>query len=187
MNVQRVLGTGIVSSAVALSTLALSGCDKNSSSKENNITEKELVSTDSIDLTKPNLPVIGKEYIQYRGLDGKTHKVVNSDNTAALYQAIAKMSTKEEPDILDPETFYVEVQKEIQKAPDNWNNSKDISESIDKHRLSSYFDKLYNRFAAFESEEGSNITVREYTMMMDAFSKTSKEVPYESPESEHIQ
>ena len=73
MNVQRVLGTGIVSSAVALSNLALSGCDKNSSSKENNITEKELVSTDSIDLTKPNLPVIGKEYIQYRGLDGKTH------------------------------------------------------------------------------------------------------------------
>ena len=64
MNVQRVLGTGIVGSAVALSTLALSGCDKKSSSKENNIAGKELVSTDSIDLTKPNLPVIGKEYIQ---------------------------------------------------------------------------------------------------------------------------
>lgn len=107
MNIQRVLGTGIVGSVVALSTLALSGCDKKPSSKENNIAEKELVSTDSIDLTKPNLPVIGKEYIQYRGLDGKAHKVVNSDNTAALYKAIAKMSTKEEPDILDPETFYV--------------------------------------------------------------------------------
>lgn len=185
MNVQRVLGTGIVGSAVALSTLALSGCDKKSS-KENNIAGKELVSTDSIDLTKPNLPVIGKEYIQYRGLDGKAHKVVNTDNTAALYKAIAKMSTKEEPDILDPETFYVEVQKEIQKAPDNWNYNGDISESMDKHRLSSYFDKLYNRFAAFESEEGSNITVREYTMMMDAFSKTSNKNS-KAPDSEHIQ
>ena len=96
------------------------------------------------------------------------------------------MSTKEEPDILAPEAFYVEVQKEIQKAPDNWNYYGDISESMDKHRLSSYFDKLYNRFAAFESEEGSNITVREYTMMMDAFSKTSNKNS-KAPDSEHIQ
>ena len=55
-------------------------------------TGQTLRPTDSIDVTKPNLPLIGKDFIQYRGLDGKINKVVSTEETAAVYNAIAKMN-----------------------------------------------------------------------------------------------
>lgn len=168
MNVQRVFGAGLVSSAVALSALTLGSC-KNSYAPEN---EPKLEDVDSLNLTKVNKPVIGKDYILYRGLDGKVNQVKNNQYTLPLYESIAKYSTKKCPDILDPESFYIDVQKEIQKVP-NDPGTPYQTQSIEKNRISIFFDNLFKLFTALESEEGSNITVREYTMMMDAFSKVA--------------
>lgn len=174
MNIQRVLGTGIVGSAVALSTLALSGCDKKSSSKENNIAGKELVSTDSIDLTKPNLPLIDGNKISYKRLNGEnvtlkieSYPSLKNIAAASLYKTISKMSTQQQPNIEDVEEFYVEFEK---------NNDK--SNSINEARLpqiqaSMMFDNLFRLFTAPDSDRGKTITVKEYTQMMDAWSSFS--------------
>ena len=174
MNVQRVLGTGIVSSAVALSTLALSGCDKKSSSKENNIAGKELVSTDSIDLTKPNLPLIDGNKISYKRLNGEnvtlkieSYPSLKNIAAASLYKTISKMSTQQQPNIEDVEEFYVEFEK-------NNDKSNGINEArLPQIQASMMFDNLFRLFTAPDSDRGKTITVKEYTQMMDAWSSFS--------------
>ena len=108
-------------------------------------------------------------------LDGKVNKVINSDETAAVYRAIAKMSTEKEPDIIEPEEFYSEVQKNI-NSDDNSQTilEKAIDKQIYKMRMADLFDKVFKMATAFESDGGSVITVKEYTRIMDTFSKTGK-------------
>lgn len=177
MNIQKVLGTGIAGSMIMLAPAALNSCSHTSENSQEQKAElavnkqEELLSTDSIDLTKPNLPLIREDYIQYRGLDGKVNKIVNSEKTASLYKAIAEMSTDKKPEIADADEFYVAVQKDIQKANECVTVHAYTAQNLDRFRISNYFENLLKRFTAPESEGGSNITVREYTLMMDAFSK----------------
>lgn len=127
---------------------------------------------DSIDITKPNLPVMNKDSIYYLGLDGKLNSAINSREVAAVYNAISKMSTKEKPDISDTDDFYLEVQKNIQADRDDKNMwvQPRIEKNVFKTRLSDYFDKIFQLYTKSESDGGSIITVKEYTKMMDAFS-----------------
>lgn len=174
MNIHKIAQFALVTvaGAATLLSVAHNNCSNKQASTEE---DPVLLQTDSIDLTKPNLPVIGENFIQYRGLDGKVNKVINSDETAAVYRAIAKMSTKKEPDILEPEEFYSEVQKNINSS-DNSRTilEKAIDKQIYKMRLTDLFDKVYKMATAFESDGGSVITVKEYTRIMDTFSKTGK-------------
>lgn len=173
MNIPKIAQSAlftVAGTAALLSVVVYNNCSNKQSSEKD---VPVLAQTDSIDLTKPNLPVIGEDFIQYRGLDGKVNKVINSDETAAVYRAIAKMSTEKEPDILESEEFYSEVQKNINSS-DNSRTilEKAIDKQIYKMRLTDLFDKVYKMATAFESDEGSVITVKEYTRIMDIFSRT---------------
>lgn len=155
--------------AAGITTLACAGF--NSCSKKHSY-KPQLEQTDSINTKKPNIPLIGKDSIYYRGLDGKVKNVANSEEIASLYNAISKMSTNENPNIANSEDFYIEVQKNIQGEKEEknvWVQPR-IEKNIFKARISEYFDNIFKLFTRPESEEGSVITVREYTKMMDAFS-----------------
>lgn len=178
MNINRIARNGLVTIAGVGTLAAVSFGDttlKKGNAKAPEFTEQTLKPTDSVDITKPNLPLIGKDFIQYRGLDGKVNKVVCTEETAAVYNAIAKMSSGKEPDILEPEEFYSEVQKNI-NANDNSSvyTDKSIDKQIYKMRMTDLFDKAFKMATAIESEEGSVITVREYTRLMDTFSKAGQ-------------
>ena len=178
MNVQKIARYGFVTATgVGILAAAFLGDTtfKKGKASAQEVTVQTLKPTDSIDVTKPNLPLIGKDFIQYRGLDGKVNKVVSTDETAAVYNAIAKMSTEKEPDILEPEEFYTEVQKNIHADNDtSVYTDKSINNQIYKMRMSDLFDKAFKMATAFESEDGSVITVREYTRLMDTFSKAGQ-------------
>lgn len=149
-----------------LACVAFNSCSKQGEDKP--IQERK----DSIDITKPNLPVMNKDSIYYLGLDGKLNSAINSSEVAAVYNAISKMSTTEKPDITDTDDFYLEVQKNIQADRDDKNTwvQPRIEKNIFKSRLSDYFDKVFQIYTKSESDGGSIITVKEYTKMMDAFS-----------------
>lgn len=167
MNISRTIEQGIVMTAgvATLACVALNSCSKQRDDKP--IQEHK----DSIDTTKPNLPVMNKDSIYYLGLDGKLNSAANSNEIAALYNAISKMSTKENPNISNTEDFYLEVQKNIQADKDDKNMwvQPRIEKNIFKSRLSDYFDKIFQMCTKPESDGGSVITVKEYTKMMDAF------------------
>ena len=168
MNISRTIEQGIVMTAgiATLACVALNSCSKQQEDKP--IQERK----DSIDITKPNLPVMNKDSIYYLGLDGKLNSAINSREVAAVYNAISKMSTKEKPDISDTDDFYLEVQKNIQADRDDKNMwvQPRIEKNVFKSRLSDYFDKVFQLYTKSESDGGSIITVKEYTKMMDAFS-----------------
>lgn len=150
-----------------LACVAFNSCSKQQQ-EDKPIQERK----DSIDITKPNLPVMNKDSIYYLGLDGKLNSAINSREVAAVYNAISKMSTKEKPDISDTDDFYLEVQKNIQADRDDKNMwvQPRIEKNVFKTRLSDYFDKIFQLYTKSESDGGSIITVNEYTKMMDAFS-----------------
>lgn len=169
MNISRAFERGIVLTvgAATLASMTLNSCSKQ---QDNKLIHE---CADSIDTNKPNLPVFSKDSIYYLGLDGKVNSAVNSKEVSAVYNAIAKMSTKECPDISEIEDFYLEIQKNIQadaKDDKNMWAQPRIERNVYKARLSDYFDKLYKMFTKSESDKGSIITVKEYTKMMDAFS-----------------
>ena len=168
MNISKVAeqGTVMIAGVATLAYIGLNSCSKQREDKP--IQERK----DSIDITKPNLPVMNKDSIYYLGLDGKLNSAINSSEVAAVYNAISKMSTKEKPDISDTDNFYLEVQKNIQADRDDKNMwvQPRIEKNVFKSRLSDYFDKVFQLYTKSESDGGSIITVKEYTKMMDAFS-----------------
>ena len=168
MNISKVAeqGAAVIAGVAALTCIGLNSCSKKCDSKP--IQERK----DSIDITKPNLPVMNKDSIYYLGLDGKLNSAINSGEVAAVYNAISKMSTTKNPDITDTDDFYLEVQKNIQAERDDKNTwvQPRIEKNVFKSRLSDYFDKVFQLYTKSESDGGSTITVKEYTKMMDAFS-----------------
>ena len=103
MNISRTIEQGIAMTAgvATLACVALNSCSKQQQ-EDKPIQERK----DSIDITKPNLPVMNKDSIYYLGLDGKLNSAINSRVVAAVYNAISKMSTTKNPDITDTDDFY---------------------------------------------------------------------------------
>lgn len=133
---------------------------------------------------KPNIPRINSNVIQYRNLSGKVVNVrVIDDATISLYKAIQKYSNSYSPDIKDIGGFYADVESNISKV------QRDESDAMTVHasnyhvngqnvvalrhlQCSTMFNKLFDIFTSPNSEGGENITVNEYTKMMDAWSST---------------
>lgn len=169
MNIQKTIGYGILSGALSLGALALNGCSNGKFLNNNENTKTTKV--DSIDLTKPNKPLIEGNKISYKKLDGelvtlRTETGLQIKNTAAtsLYKTISSMSTEQKPNIDDVEKFYVEFEK-------NNDKSSGINEArLPQIQASMLFNNLFKLFTAPDSDGGNTITVKEYTQMMDAWS-----------------
>ena len=133
---------------------------------------------------KPNIPRINSNVIQYRNLSGKVVNVrVIDDATISLYKAIQKHSNPYSPDIKDIGGFYADVESNISKAQLDESNDWAVKSRIYdvtsqavvglRHlQCSTMFNKLFDIFTSPKSEGGENITVNEYTKMMDAWSST---------------
>ena len=133
---------------------------------------------------KPNIPRINSNVIQYRNLSGKVVNVrVIDDATISLYKAIQKYSNSYSPDIKDIGGFYADVESNISKVQLDESNDWAVKSRIYdvtsqavvalRHlQCSTMFNKLFDIFTSPNSEGGENITVNEYTKMMDAWSST---------------
>ena len=133
---------------------------------------------------KPNIPRINSNVIQYRNLSGKVVNVrVVDDATISLYKSIQKYSNVNSPDINDIGGFYADVESNISKVQwdesDDWAAKSRIYDATSqavvalRHlQCSTMFNKLFDIFTSPNSEGGENITVNEYTKMMDAWSST---------------
>ena len=133
---------------------------------------------------KPNIPRINSNVIQYRNLSGKVVNVrVVDDATISLYKSIQKYSNVNSPDINDIGGFYADVESNISKVQwdesDDWAAKSRIYDATSqavvalRHlQCSTMFNKLFDIFTSPKSEGGENITVNEYTKMMDAWSST---------------
>lgn len=173
MNISKIIGPKTALSAVIVSTLAINSCNK-SISKENNTQTNVVDKFDSIDTTKPNLPLIDGNKISYKRLNGEyvTLKIESYPSlkdiaAASLYKTISKMSTQQQPNIEDVEGFYVEFER-------NNDKSNGINEArLPQIQASMMFDNLFRLFTAPDSDRGKTITVKEYTQMMDAWSSFS--------------
>ena len=150
--------------------------DKNDSSK----TTQQVQSV----YRKPNIPRISSNVIQYRNLSGKVVNVKVVDNaTISLYKAIQKYSNVNSPDINDIGGFYADVESNISKVQldesSDWGVKSRIYDvtsqavvALRHLQCSTMFNKLFDIFTSPKSEGGENITVNEYTKMMDAWSST---------------
>lgn len=133
---------------------------------------------------KPNIPRINSNVIQYRNLSGKVVNVrVIDDATISLYKAIQKHSNPYSPDIKDIGGFYADVESNISKVQldesSDWAVKSRIYDvtsqavvALRHLQCSTMFNKLFDIFTSPKSEGGENITVNEYTKMMDAWSST---------------
>lgn len=150
------------------------GANKNSD-KESETKKQEIEvlnkNIQPIDLTKPNLPIIDRSMndnrdwdwantITYKDLDGRTHVFTNgSDAAVSLYKAIQKYSTAENPNITDIFGFEAEVVKQGLLRSD--------CQRVD---LGQVFTELVHQATKSTSDGGEEITVQEYTEMMDSWS-----------------
>lgn len=168
--------TAIPATMVALSAMTVAGCG----SKINSETNKNKIELAPYDSTKQNLPIINDNKVTYRNMDGDivTIQSMETKNSrysklmTSLYKAINKFSTKENPNITNPDGFYVEVEKNIPKSfksesiPDEYDELYALKSLQASHMLS----ELVDMFTEDDSEDGKNISVNEYTQMMDAWS-----------------
>lgn len=169
MNIRKVLGYGIVGGTLSLSALALNECSNRNF--WNNNENSKAIKVDSIDLTKPNRPLVEGNKIRYKRLNGelitlRTEAGLQIKNTAAtsLYKTISSMVTEQKPNIEDVEKFYVEFEK-------NNDKSCGINEArLPQIQASMLFNNLFKLFTNPDSDGGKTITVKEYTQMMDAWS-----------------
>lgn len=122
--------------------------------------------------TRPNLPMISKDFIQYRNLSGEIINVeVNDNTTISLYKAIQQHSNINSPDITDIGSFYADVESNIIKNPEHRTPRGQLSTM----HCSILLNKLIELFTSPKSEKGDTITVNEYTKMMDAWRSTGRE------------
>lgn len=136
------------------------------------------------DYRNPNLPRISSNLIQYRNLSGNVVNVKVVDNaTVSLYKAIQKYSNANSPDIKDIGGFYADVESNISKNQrdktdrptvyaSNYHVNGQSVIALRHLQCSIMFNKLFDIFTSPKSEGGENITVNEYTKMMDAWSST---------------
>lgn len=165
--------TIIPTTMLALSTMAITSCGSktNSNINKNTINKMELAPYDS---TKANLPIIDGDRITFRNTDGDIVSIKNDEGqTLALYKAINKFSTKENPNITESKKFFTEVSKNIPKT-DNTIMTSHYGTIRATNLLHStmLFNELFDLFTDENSEKGDTITVNEYTQMMDAWSST---------------
>ena len=192
----KIFKTLAVATPLAISALALTGCNSNDNNKASQSVSKDYSSMpieqkyaakseEKIDNNKPNLPRrVNSDIIQYRNLLGKPVDVkIVDDATISLYSAIQKHSTKNSPEIKDIGGFYADVESNISKAQKDESDYMNVQGSIYdlngqnvvalRHlQCSNMFNKLFDIFTSPKSEGGENITVNEYTKMMDAWSST---------------
>ncbi len=187
-----------VATPLAISALALAGCHSSHNNRTceeqaivedcNSVTaerEYNAESNQKVDANKPNLPrLINSNIIQYRNLSGNLVNVRVVDNaTISLYSVITKHSTEDSPEIEDIGGFYADVEANISKAQCDESDNMTAQSSIYdlsgqnvialRHlQCSTMFNKLFDIFTSPKSEGGENITVNEYTKMMDAWSST---------------
>ncbi len=165
--------TMIPTTMLALSAMAVSSCGSKVNNDVNN-NPKNKVKLASFDSTKANLPIIDGNKVTYRNTDNDVVSIragLFEENTLALYKAINKFSTKENPNITEPEKFYAEVEKNIPK-----NSLNDVlqvqAQALVGMQCSNLLDELVDIYTDGDSEKGKTITVNEYTQMMDAWSST---------------
>lgn len=192
----KILKTLAAATPLAISALAITGCHSNDNNKVSQYVSKDYSSMpieqkynakseEKIDNNTPNLPRrVNSDIIQYRNLSGKLVDVkIVDDATISLYSAIHKHSTKNSPEIKDIGGFYTDVESNISKAQydesDNMTAQGSIYElngqnvvALRHLQCSTMFNKMFDIFTSPNSEGGENITVNEYTKMMDAWSST---------------
>ena len=174
MNVSKnTMYTMIPTTMLALSAMVFS---INSNQAKNNVNnnQKNKVELAQYDSTKANLPVIDGDRVTFRNADGDIVSIKNDGGqTLALYNAINKFSTKENPNITESKKFFTEVSKNIPKVEDaSMINNYRIVRATNLLHSTMLFNELFDLFTDEDSEKGKTITVNEYTQMMDAWSST---------------
>ena len=160
-----------------VTTMLATGCKQKNTIKEDFVDfYVETKENKPLDFTSPNLPVFVDEKTIYKNQEGDVIVLDKRDDVmTSLYQAIEKHSTDKSPDIEEPEAFYVDVQKNILKGAPTFGILFTISKGIREMQSTLLFNKLYDMFTAQDSDKGKTISVKEYTMMMDAWSSTKPE------------
>ena len=134
---------------------------------------------DVFEPTKPNLPIIEGDNIAFKNTDNEVIKIKDDryDYISSLYKAILKHSTNEQPNIVDTEKFYMDVEKNFSKKA--FSDSPAINSALESGyiAISNMFDRLYRVVTDDRSQEGKTITVEEYTNMMDTWSSLDYKVP----------
>ncbi len=171
MNVS--MRTILPSAMFAFSALTLAGCGNNKIQNAHESAKSKVIPA-AYDSTKANLPIIDGDKVTYRNTDGDVVTIKSGlykENTLALYKAINKFSTIENPNITEPEKFYAEVEKNIPK-----NSLNDVlqtqAQALVGMQCSNLLAELVDIYTDGDSEKGKTITVNEYTQMMDAWSST---------------
>ena len=171
--------------ALAISSTALFSCGDGSKAREEKI-KTEIVANfanslehDVFEPSKPNLPIIEGDSIAFRNTDNEVIKIKDDRYSyiSSLYKAILKHSTNEQPNIVDTEKFYMDVEKNFSKKA--FSDSPAINSALESGyiAISNMFDRLYRVVTDDRSQEGKTITVEEYTNMMDTWSSLDYKVP----------
>ena len=125
------------------------------------------------------MPIIEGDNIAFKNTDNEVIKIKNDryDYISSLYKAILKHSTNEQPNIVDTEKFYMDVEKNFSKKA--FSDSPAINSALESGyiAISNMFDRLYRVVTDDRSQEGKTITVEEYTNMMDTWSSLDYNVP----------
>lgn len=103
----------IPTTMLALSAMAVSSYGSKVNNDVNN-NPKNKVELASFDSTKANLPIIDGNKVTYRNTDNDVVSIragLFEENTLALYKAINKFFTKENPNITEPENSMQKLKK----------------------------------------------------------------------------
>lgn len=171
--------------ALAVSSTALFSCGDGSKAREEKI-NTEIVTNfanslehDVFESSKPNLPIIEGDNIAFKNTDNEVIKIKDDryGYISSLYKAILKHSTNEQPNIVDTEKFYMDVEKNFSKKA--FSDSPAINSALESGyiAITNMFDRLYRVVTDDRSQEGKTITVEEYTNMMDTWSSLDYKVP----------
>ena len=171
--------------ALAVSSTALFSCGDGSKAREEKI-NTEIVTNfanslehDVFEPSKPNLPIIEGDNIAFKNTDNEVIKIKDDryGYISSLYKAILKHSTNEQPNIVDTEKFYMDVEKNFSKKA--FSDSPAINSALESGyiAITNMFDRLYRVVTDDRSQEGKTISVEEYTNMMDTWSSLDYKVP----------
>ena len=118
---------------------------------------------DVFEPSKPNLPIIEGDNIAFKNTDNEVIKIKDDryGYISSLYKAILKHSTNEQPNIVDTEKFYMDVEKNFSKKA--FSDSPAINSALESGyiAISNMFDRLYRVVTDDRSQEGKTITVEE--------------------------
>ena len=171
----------------AICTGLMTSCANSKSTQEENVKTEVVVKPsfaqhlekDIFESTKPNLPIIEGDSIAFKNTDNEVIKIKDDryGYISSLYKAILKHSTNEQPNIVDTEKFYMDVEKNFSKKA--FSDSPAINSALESGyiAISNMFDRLYRVVTDDRSQEGKTITVEEYTNMMDTWSSLDYKVP----------